>query len=526
MLFTLKYKNVGDGACTGGGVKVQDILNSNLEYLGSYTKTLTGDSDLQGLSFGYSSTPGFDGVSNTLTWNAHVVSPGEEGTIKFSAKVLEPSQCGDFQINNYFNLWSNEKGWQNSNTIKLYVDNDCYLPVCGNNILDSGEQCDYGTNNGKVCSPLYGSSCTYCSSTCKLVTLTGGSCGDGTCSAINGETCSTCPTDCGVCPAACDLTQAYWSVSNALNGQVVSLNVKGTNCDGKTILFKVWNDKTGSSDLYVTDTATDVMENGFASSAWVAIAPYDQDSTPEYYFVASIFEGTESVKSGNLLVNLPATCGDGTCNSNENCSTCPQDCGVCPDNIKPVVNIINPTNTTYTSHRTSLTFSVYDDNLQSCTYKLNGAPQVNVVSLNNGINIITGITSVNGTNTWEVVCKDASGNIGTDSVTFTVKKSCTSCCGDGICDASVGENCSTCPQDCGVCPKNCTTCKDSKPLDDSNYVPSGKTIIVYEDSDDSSLSEKQGKALDVNRIPLIALILIMCILILLILVIVIRLARR
>ena len=90
--------------------------------------------------------------------------------------------------------------------------------------------------------------------------------------------------------ATCDLTQAYWSVSSTLSGQVVSLIVKGTNCNGKTIMFKVWNDKTSSSDLYVTDTAIDVMESGIATSAWVAVAPYDGDSTPEYYFIAKVFE--------------------------------------------------------------------------------------------------------------------------------------------------------------------------------------------------------------------------------------------
>ncbi len=310
--------------------------------------------------------------TKTYTLNTGILTPGTY-TLRFTARtaITQSVEYSDLQL-----------------TILPKVN----PIVCGNNIKEGTEQCDYGTDNGKPCNPLYGSSCTYCSSTCKLVTINGPSCGDGTCSAVNGET----------------------------------------------------------------------------------------------------------------------------------CSTCSQDCGVCPDNIKPVVDITDPLATTYTSHRTSLTFSVYDDNLQSCTYKLNGAPQVNVVSLKNGINIITGITSITGKNTWEVVCRDASGNTGTDSVTFTI--ACLPTCGDGTCNN--GETCSTCPQDCGTCPKNCTVCKDSKPLDDSNYVPSGKTVIVYDDSDDSSLSDKQEKALDENKTPLIALILIIGILILLILVIIIRLARR
>ena len=294
--FTLRYKNIGNGDCTGGGVKIQDILNSNLKYMGSYTKTLTGDSDGQSLSFGWQTTPGYVESTNTLTWNAHVVSPGEEGIIKFNVKVLEPAQCGDFNINNYFKIWSNEKGWQTSNTITLYVDDECYSPVCGNNILDTGEQCDKGILNGNVCNPLYGSSCTYCSTACKLVTLNGPHCGDGTCNGAencttcsedcgvcpptcgdgtcnNGETCSTCPVDCGVCPPVC------------------GNNVKeGTEqCDNGVLNGNVCNPLYGSSCTYCSTACKLIIVNG-------------------------------------------SSCGDGTCNGAETCTTCSQDCGVCPKN--------------------------------------------------------------------------------------------------------------------------------------------------------------------------------------------------
>jgi hypothetical protein len=325
-------------------------------------------------------------------------------------------------------------------------------------------------------------------------------CGDGTCN--GNETCSTCPTDCGVCPTTCDLTQAYWSVSNTLNGQVVSLNVKGTNCDGKTILFKVWNDKTGSSDLYVTDTATDIMENGFANSAWVAIAPYDGDSTPEYYFIASILGGTENIKSGNLLVTKPT------------------------DTTKPIVDVTYPTATTYTSQRTNLIFSVSDDNLKSCTYSLNGASPVNVASLVNGVNTITGISSVTGSNTWTVTCKDYSGNTGTDSVNFNVVLPTPPFCGDGTCNGN--ETCSTCPTDCGVCPTNCTICKDSKPLDDSNYdylaYLNKKTTFIFEEA--STKNVEKEKSLLKDSPILISLILILGILMLLIVIAIARIIKR
>ena len=64
-------------------------------------------------------------------------------------------------------------------------------------INQANETCDNGTLNGQACTPLYGSSCTYCSTSCKNVTLTGPYCGDGTCN--GNENCSTCSQDCGTC---------------------------------------------------------------------------------------------------------------------------------------------------------------------------------------------------------------------------------------------------------------------------------------------------------------------------------------
>lgn len=56
-------------------------------------------------------------------------------------------------------------------------DNDgcsatCTLPPrCGDAKVDSGEQCDAGTLNGTVCTPGYGTSCTYCTNSCTNVTI-------------------------------------------------------------------------------------------------------------------------------------------------------------------------------------------------------------------------------------------------------------------------------------------------------------------------------------------------------------------
>ena len=77
---------------------------------------------------------------------------------------------------------------------------------CGDGQINGNEQCDVGNQNGIVCSPLYGGSCSYCSSQCentivqgdycgdKIIQLSYEQCDDG--NAINGDGCnSSCKTE-------------------------------------------------------------------------------------------------------------------------------------------------------------------------------------------------------------------------------------------------------------------------------------------------------------------------------------------
>jgi len=89
-----------------------------------------------------------------------------------------------------------------------------------------------------------------------------------------------------------------------------------------------------------------------------------------------------------------------------------------PDTTPPVINIIYPVNSAdYTSHITSINYTATDANLASCWYSLNNGV-TNVTVLCN--NLITGISSVQGANTWKIYANDTAGNIASRSVTFNV----------------------------------------------------------------------------------------------------------
>ena len=87
------------------------------------------------------------------------------------------------------------------------------------------------------------------------------------------------------------------------------------------------------------------------------------------------------------------------------------------DNVSPAISITDPENTSYTSHRTELKYTVSDDNLNSCWYSLDlGATNTTITCGNN----VSGISSVEGSNTWKVYVNDTLGNKNLSSVTFVV----------------------------------------------------------------------------------------------------------
>jgi len=86
------------------------------------------------------------------------------------------------------------------------------------------------------------------------------------------------------------------------------------------------------------------------------------------------------------------------------------------DTTNPSISITAPTNTTYSSQRTSLTYTATDTNLNACWYSTDEGATNTTVTCNDPIST----TSTEGSNTWYVWANDSAGNLAGDSVTFVV----------------------------------------------------------------------------------------------------------
>lgn len=117
-----------------------------------------------------SSTSSSPSSGTSTTCNNGIIDSGEvcDGT------NLTTTLCSD--------VLSGSTGTLTCNSDCTYNTNACVIASCGDGTIDtvSSETCDNGTSlNGVVCTASYGSTCTYCSSSCQIATITGPYCGDG-----------------------------------------------------------------------------------------------------------------------------------------------------------------------------------------------------------------------------------------------------------------------------------------------------------------------------------------------------------
>lgn len=343
--------------------------------------------------------------------------------------------------------------------------------TCGNGICESHESCslcaqDCGACAGSCCAAHSTAGCsdaqcqecvcdTYTNccvfpwdSTCVSATkglcaasCTGCStCGDGVC--VTEESCTTCPADCGTCDQYCCGAHAAAGCSNAA-------------CEACVCA------KSGL---------------GFCcSSTWGELCAG----------VAATDCSAECGCSG---------CGNGVCNANETCYSCPQDCGQCKGSccvvhgspgcdvqecMDCVVDVFPACgydgkdsvwygNCAATAASTCVgscpTCNKCGDGKCTSTENCASCPgdcgpctgsccQTNPTV---GCSVAACQTCVCEQNKlccstpWGDGCAQIAGSAACAAV-------CPGCkpCGNGSCDVAGGENCQSCPEDCGACPKNC-----------------------------------------------------------------------
>jgi cysteine-rich repeat protein len=151
--------------------------------------------------------------------------------------------------------------------------------TCGNGVIDEGEDCDGSALGGEDCASVLGSSYT------------------GTLS------CTDCSFDTTGCYLACNLTNAYWGEISVEVGSSVRLYVEGTNCNGRTINFEVWERDAGANgDDNVTTNPSPIIYSssnnyGNWTVEWQDDTDWAQTNPPEYYFIATVEGTSESIIS-------------------------------------------------------------------------------------------------------------------------------------------------------------------------------------------------------------------------------------
>ena len=309
-------------------------------------------------------------------WNPSVAEKND-GVNQYSALPLCPkgSLCErgvDFpntqkwgELNLYLNLSSLSGILGGSNTFRVYGtgDNDnnkdCrietftlkygyYSPTCGDGVIDSGEQCDDGNLiDGDGCSASCqneGATPEICNDNIdndgdNLVDCADPECENDSNCAIeicdngidddNDNLVDCADSDCtgDVSCAICVLDDAYWKATtdndNVNEGEIVTLTVEGTNCDGEELTFEVWEDATGEildggDDPASVNPASTTFSGGIATTTWTAERENDCGglcNPPEYYFNASLTNG-ENIESIDRLgvfkvgVCIPKTCSE------------------------------------------------------------------------------------------------------------------------------------------------------------------------------------------------------------------------
>ncbi len=163
---TVVWPRCGDGK-VDAGESCDDGNSNNLDSCNNSCKTtFCGDGAVQAWET-------CDNGNN----NGVVCNPGT-WTCEYCSATCEPmtivwARCGDGKVDAGETC---DDGNSNNND---GCTNTCQATYCWDWVVQAWETCDNGPSNGSVCTPWSGSSCSYCTASCKSVTLEGASCGNG-----------------------------------------------------------------------------------------------------------------------------------------------------------------------------------------------------------------------------------------------------------------------------------------------------------------------------------------------------------
>jgi cysteine-rich repeat protein len=216
---------------------------------------------------------------------------GKNYNVKGTAKSSCSSQTYTDTCNgNYLKEYYCSGGYVThvSNYCSYKCQNGACVPkpvyVCGNGILEGSEACDAGSNNGVPCTASYGSTCTYCSSACNKITVTGPKCGDGITQSPqeqcddgntkNGDGCSSiCKTQC-LENWQCSAWGSCSAYPNSYKSRTCTdLNACGTTYNKPTTSQQCSCYNTWQNEVHMLNVGDVVDEIGHNLSDWGPVEP-------------------------------------------------------------------------------------------------------------------------------------------------------------------------------------------------------------------------------------------------------------
>ena len=148
----------------------------------------------------------------------------------------------------------------------------------------------------------------------------GPSCGDGTCD--TGETCTSCASDCLLTTQVCCLGTAYTGGCCTTNDCGAGFECSSHAC----VASSYCGDGTCDTGETCTSCASDCLSSGQICCSGTA---YIGDC-------CTASDCSSKQECSNHACVASSYCGDGTCDSDESCKTCDDDCGDCvADTIEP-----------------------------------------------------------------------------------------------------------------------------------------------------------------------------------------------